>query len=72
MDMMFIISWYIGLSIFAVSLILLRDDADLLYNDIKESFKDGLFYGCCFILAFVFYSPMTLPYSINYFIQKWK
>lgn len=64
--------WYFILSVFAVALILLRDDAEFLYKDLKDSFKDGLFYGFCFILAFLFYSPMTLPYSINYFIKKWK
>lgn len=63
--------WLI-LSIIAIALILLRDDAQFLYKDLKDSFKDGLFYGLSFILAFIFYSPITLPYSINYFYKKWK
>lgn len=63
--------WLI-LSMFAIALILLRDDAQFFYKDLRDSFKDGLFYGLSFIVAFIFYSPMTLPYSINYFFKKWK
>lgn len=64
--------WWLVLSLFAIALILLRDDANLLYKDLKDSFNDGLFYGLSFIVAYIFYSPLTLPYSINYFLEKWK
>jgi hypothetical protein len=64
--------WWIVLSCFAIVLILLRDDAHLLHKDLKHSFNDGLFYGLIFIVAYIFYAPLTLPYSIVYFIEKWK
>lgn len=64
--------WWLILSLFAIALILLRDDANLLFKDLKDSFNDGIFYGLSFVLAYIFYSPLTLPYSINYFLEKWK
>jgi hypothetical protein len=67
-----LVFWWIVISLFSIALILLRDDADLFYKDIKTSFNDGLFYALTFVIAYIFYAPMTLPYSINYFLEKWK
>ena len=64
--------WWVIISLFSIVLIILRDDADLFFKDIRSSFRDGLFYGFSFIIAYLFYAPMTLPYSINYFLEKWK
>lgn len=64
--------WWLILSLFAIALILFRDDSNLLFKDLKDSFNDGIFYGLSFVLAYIFYSPLTLPYSINYFLEKWK
>jgi hypothetical protein len=70
--MLTLIYWWILVSTFAVILIMLRDDAAFFFKDLKDSFKDGLFYGIVFFLAYFFYSPITLPYSINYFLEKCK
>jgi len=64
--------WWVILSLFSIALIMLRDDSNLLYKDLRDSFNDGLFYGISFVVAYIFYSPLTLPYSINYFLEKWK
>jgi len=64
--------WYVFISLFSFVLIMFRDDAPLLFKDIRHSFDDGFFYGISFILAYIFYAPLTLPYSINYFLEKWK
>ena len=65
------IFWYVLTSLFSFVLIMFREDAPFLYKDIKDSFDDGFFYGVSFIMAYIFYAPMTLPYSINYFFKKW-
>ena len=60
------------LSVFSIALILLRNDAEVLIEETKQSFSSGIVYGLLFIVAFIFYAPMTLPYSINYFWERWK
>ena len=72
MHFMTLLFWWLVLSLFAIALILLRDDSNMFYKDLKESFSDGFFYGLSFIMAYIFYAPCTLPYSINYFLEKWK
>jgi hypothetical protein len=72
LDFLTILFWWIILSLLSIALILLRDDADLFYKDITSSLKDGYFYLLSFVIAYIFYAPMTLPYSINYFLEKWK
>jgi len=67
-----LVFWWMILGLLSVGLIMLRDDAYFLFKDVKDSFHDGIFYGISFIIAYIFYSPLTLPYSINYFIKKWK
>jgi hypothetical protein len=64
--------WWTILSIISIALIINRDDGHLLIKDIKQSFADGLLYGLVFIVALLFYAPLTLPYSINHYIEKWK
>jgi hypothetical protein len=71
-EFMTLVFWWIVLSLFSIGLILLRDDAHIFYNDIKCSVRDGFFQALTFVVAYIFYAPMTLPYSITYFLEKWK
>ncbi len=63
---------WILLGILAIALIFLRDDWELFINDIGESFNDAFIYGILHIVVFIFYAPLTIPFSIKYFIDKWK
>lgn len=67
-----IVYCWIILSIWAISLILIRDDGDYILTDIELSFKEGFVYGLAHIIILLLYAPLTLPYSIKYFIDKWK
>lgn len=67
-----IVYCWVILSIWAIALILIRDDGDYIFTDIELSFKEGFAFGLAHIIILLLYAPMTLPYSIKYFIDKWK
>lgn len=58
--------WWLGLA-----LILLRDDSDIFVNDLLRYLKYGGWLSFLSFIVIIFIIPISIPFSIAYFIKKW-
>jgi len=66
----FLYVWLL-LAIIAVILIYFRKDKKQIFLDIQLILiKNNIFYGIFSIILLFFVFPLTIPYSISYFINK--
>jgi hypothetical protein len=58
--------WWLGMA-----LILIRDDNNAIMSDLLRLVKHGGFLALISSFALLFIIPMSIPFSIAYFINKW-
>jgi hypothetical protein len=59
-------TWWLGMA-----LILLRDDNHAIVADLMRLIKHGGYLAFLSTIAILFIVPISIPFSIAYFINKW-